>query len=289
MIGPNIKKLRLQHGLTQKNLADKLFVSAQAVSRWENDEVEPSINTILELAKIFGVTADEILNPQETSTQKTEEPQDITEPLKEIPAEKEEPKIQETKPQEPPKPILGICETCNSPIYNANEIIRENKKVICVKCRQERERRKHQQAIADAKKRRKRSFIFGILASVVGFIITIAIWNHPMANSTTHIVSILLSLAMFTFVSCCILNNNFVGEMFLRIATWSVKAPGLIFTLDLDGCLWFIGMKILIAILGVLLGIIMFCLALTLGAAVSIFVYPYAIIMNQKRPEDTYF
>ena len=77
--------------------------------------------------------------------------------------------------------------------------------------------------------------------------------------------------------------------MFLRIATWSVKAPGLVFTLDLDGCLWFIGMKILIAILGVLLGIVMFCLALTLGAAVSIFVYPYAIIMNQKRPEDTYF
>ena len=61
MIGANIKKLRLQHGMTQKNLADKLFVSAQAVSRWENDEVEPSIGTILELAKIFGVTADEIL------------------------------------------------------------------------------------------------------------------------------------------------------------------------------------------------------------------------------------
>ena len=53
MIGANIKKLRMQHGMTQKNLADKLFVSAQAVSRWENNEVEPSISTILELAKIF--------------------------------------------------------------------------------------------------------------------------------------------------------------------------------------------------------------------------------------------
>ena len=53
MIGANIKRLRTQHGMTQKNLADKLFVSAQAVSRWENDEVEPSIGTIMDLAKIF--------------------------------------------------------------------------------------------------------------------------------------------------------------------------------------------------------------------------------------------
>ena len=37
MIGGNIKKLRLEQGMTQKNLADKLFVSAQAVSRWENN------------------------------------------------------------------------------------------------------------------------------------------------------------------------------------------------------------------------------------------------------------
>ena len=61
MIGATIKKLRVQQGMTQKNLADKLFVSAQAVSRWENNEVEPSIGTITEMAKIFGVTADEIL------------------------------------------------------------------------------------------------------------------------------------------------------------------------------------------------------------------------------------
>lgn len=291
MIGPNIKKLRLQHGLTQKNLADKLFVSAQAVSRWENDEVEPSISTILELAKIFGVTADEILNPQDATAQKVEEPQNAVNDQKEEPAPKEEikpPKV-EVKVQEPPKQMLALCEACNSPIYNKNEIVRENGKIICTKCHKERGRKKQETIIADAKKRRRRSFIFGILASVVGFIITIAIWNHPLANSTTHTVSILLSLAMFTFVSCCVLNNNFVGELFLRVASWSIKAPGLIFTLDIDGCLWFIAMKILIAVLGFLLGVFMFCLALVLGAIASVFVYPYAIVVNYKRPEDTYF
>jgi len=151
MIGPNIKKLRLQHGLTQKNLADKLFVSAQAVSRWENDEVEPSISTILELAKIFGVTADEILNPQDATAQKVEEAQgtvdngtEKTTPKEELAPSKIEIKVQEhpkveIKAQEPTKHMLALCEACNSPIYNKNEIVRENGKIICTKCHKERE------------------------------------------------------------------------------------------------------------------------------------------------------
>ena len=66
MIGNNIKRLRTQRGMTQKNLADRLFVSPQAVSRWENNEVEPSLGTITEMAKIFNVTTDEILNADYT-------------------------------------------------------------------------------------------------------------------------------------------------------------------------------------------------------------------------------
>ena len=72
MIGANIKRLRVHQGMTQKNLADKLFVSAQAVSRWENDEVEPSISTILEISKIFGVSVDEILGVETKETPKSD-------------------------------------------------------------------------------------------------------------------------------------------------------------------------------------------------------------------------
>ena len=50
MIGEKIKSLRLENSLTQKELAEKLYVTAQAVSRWENNEVEPSISTIAEIA-----------------------------------------------------------------------------------------------------------------------------------------------------------------------------------------------------------------------------------------------
>ena len=287
MIGANIKKLRLQHGLTQKNLADKLFVSAQAVSRWENDEVEPSISTILELAKIFGVTADEIINPDGNTAKKTEDEKDTDNNQNDQTAQEESNK-EDSKSQEPKLQLLALCSCCSKPIYDANEIVRKNEAIVCRKCSQEKERVKNENELYQAKKRRVRSFIFGPLSALACFACTLGSDKFQFEPVDTNLIRILISIAMFTFVSCCILNNNFVGYMFLRIATWSLKAPGLIFTLDLDGCLWFIGTKILLAILGVLLAIFMCFLALAIGLAVSIFVYPYAIIMNFKNPNNTY-
>ena len=275
MIGANIKKLRLQHGMTQKNLGDKLFVSAQAVSRWENDEVEPSISTILELAKIFNVTADEILGRE----------------VKEIP-EKDSQNSKEEKASQNEdsfRQFLAVCEQCNSPIYNSNEIVRTNKTVLCLKCHKANEEKRRLTILDNAKKKRSRSFIYGTLASVASLALSLCVWNTALSTYSMKITAILFSLSMFTFVSCCILDNNFVGEMFVTVASWSIKLPGLIFTLDVDGCLWFISMKILGAILSFLLSIICFLLALTLGSVVSVFVYPYAIITNIKRPEKEYF
>ena len=42
MLGDKIRELRTQNNITQKELSEKLFVTAQAVSRWEKNEVEPS-------------------------------------------------------------------------------------------------------------------------------------------------------------------------------------------------------------------------------------------------------
>ena len=275
MIGQTIRKLRLKKGMTQKSLADKLFVSAQAVSRWENDEVEPSISTVLELAKIFEVTADEILNPdgkpQDSSqTQKTEEPAQET----------------EAPPPPPPKQMLALCETCNSPIYDSNEIVRKDGKIFCKSCHQKKLKRERALALELARKRRIRSFIFGLLA--FGLLLACAISEWDALLPDERAISIFTSISLFTFISCCILRNNFVGDLFLSIATWSIRAPGLIFTFDLDGCLWFLGMKLLFAVIGLLIGIVAFFLALIIGCVVSVFVYPYAIVKNIKNPEDTY-
>ena len=61
MIGDKIKELRCRNNMTQKDFAEILYVTPQAVSRWENGIVEPSLATVREIAKIFHINTDELL------------------------------------------------------------------------------------------------------------------------------------------------------------------------------------------------------------------------------------
>ena len=64
-IGKRIVKNRKRLGLTQDALAEKLGVTAQAVSKWENDQSCPDISMLPRLAAIFGITTDELLGMEE--------------------------------------------------------------------------------------------------------------------------------------------------------------------------------------------------------------------------------
>lgn len=54
--------LRKSNGMSQENLAEKLDVSRQAISRWESGAAMPDANNILQLSKLFDVTTDYLLN-----------------------------------------------------------------------------------------------------------------------------------------------------------------------------------------------------------------------------------
>lgn len=56
-----LKKLRAGHQLTQDELAQKLFVTRQAVSRWENGETEPGTDSLRLLSAVFGVSVNTLL------------------------------------------------------------------------------------------------------------------------------------------------------------------------------------------------------------------------------------
>ena len=56
-----LKELRLGNGLTQKQLADKLNVSQNAIYNWENGKRQPDFQTLEKLAKIFDVNIDFLL------------------------------------------------------------------------------------------------------------------------------------------------------------------------------------------------------------------------------------
>ena len=60
-LGKRIANYRKEKELKQENLASMLNVSPQAVSKWENDVTCPDISVLPELAKILGITVDELL------------------------------------------------------------------------------------------------------------------------------------------------------------------------------------------------------------------------------------
>lgn len=63
-LGERIAYYRKKVGLTQEQLAEKCSVTAQAVSKWENDITSPDISLIAPLADLFGITCDELLGVQ---------------------------------------------------------------------------------------------------------------------------------------------------------------------------------------------------------------------------------
>ena len=78
MLSDNIKKYRKENNLSQDELAEKLGVSRQSISLWENGQTQPTIDNIIALARIFNVSTDAILEnsgganaPQEAAAMKS--------------------------------------------------------------------------------------------------------------------------------------------------------------------------------------------------------------------------
>lgn len=61
-IGKKITDLRKNNKLSQEDLAEKLGVTKQTISKWELGQTYPSINQAKELSKIFNISLDELVN-----------------------------------------------------------------------------------------------------------------------------------------------------------------------------------------------------------------------------------
>ena len=74
--------------------------------------------------------------------------------------------------------------------------------------------------------------------------------------------------------------------MILEIFGWGfVRMPGLIFELSLDGIIWLITVKLLFWIIGLALAVLAGILAIGLGLALSLVVYPFALYKNIHKGE----
>lgn len=67
--GQRFARLRKAKGLRQEDIGDKIGISAQAVSKWENDISLPDVTLLGELSDILGVSLDELLGKEKTRTE----------------------------------------------------------------------------------------------------------------------------------------------------------------------------------------------------------------------------
>ena len=293
-IGSKIKEYRVKAGLTQKDLADELHVTYQAVSRWENDDAEPSFDSLKDMCKIFNCTTDDLFDLSKPNVEK----------------EKEEPKIIErviVKESEQ-KPILGICQSCTKPIYDKEDLFRVDDKkivrtgklsntineqiVLCKECKETREikikkaeEEKEAKRKLDIKRKRIHSFIWPSIVAVI--FLVLAIVYFAKGDATAGLGGIILSILSYTFLATMILDNNFVNDLWFEVSSWGfVRMPGIIFTFDLGGLAFLIVMKILFAILAILIAIFAVIFATILAMILSVFVYPFALSKNLKYKEE---
>ena len=76
-VGQSIQKYRKELGLSQEELGQKLLVSRQTVSLWEKDQTVPTIDNLIRLKEVFGISADEILGFEEKEKTKEEAPKEV--------------------------------------------------------------------------------------------------------------------------------------------------------------------------------------------------------------------
>lgn len=60
-IGNRIKSLRARAGMSQEDLAGRIYVSRQTISSWENDKTYPDVQSLLLLSEIFDVAVDSLI------------------------------------------------------------------------------------------------------------------------------------------------------------------------------------------------------------------------------------
>ncbi len=298
-VGPKIKELRVKAGLTQKDLADKLHVTYQAVSRWEKGDAEPSISTMKEMCDILNCSIEELLEMENK-----EEKQEEVKPAEEKVTVVEKVIVQEAKP------ILAICDHCKKAIYEEDDVKRieetyfvhlggkrgsrqqKRQLVLCNDCNEKRIEEKKQQEIkkqkdkdAWLKEKRVKSFAWGIVSFIVCLVFSIYSFSSGYADS--GIFWLVLGVLLYLFVGTMFLKNTFIPDMWLEITSWGfVKLPGIIFEFSIDGLVFLIAMKVLFFLIGIGIALLAALFATIVGMFLSIFMYPIALRRNLKGTEE---
>lgn len=299
-IGKNIRENRLRLGMTQQDLADRLNVTFQAVSRWENNEVEPSLDTLNRMSEIFSISVDELMG---------REPE-----VKEVVVQAPAPdpivitkEVVKEVPVEPQKQVVGTCPICGEPMYvyenlttrkvsSGTSEVSEAVHTACLNKEQAKKQEarnaenKRQRGIAKRNKALTLGIVFGvILGALTGLILywfRNTIWPGQNMVWAIVLISIAVALVLFCLIFCAAVDNTTVGDWWLEIATWGFKRmPGIIFSLSFGGIIFLIVTKILLSILAFTLALSTIILATVIMGPISVCVFPLALARSISNPE----
>ncbi len=296
-LGSKIKKARTEANLTQKELADQLSVTFQTVSKWEGGVTEPDLATLRAIVKILGVSLEYLVSEDED--------------VPESEPSEEEPSVVVEADRRP----IGTCPDCHLPILEGDlfhNVERKSKSgvketiMVCDACFKkheeeiERRAKEVEESLAPKPSDKKGPFhkitdrndkkpliwslVLGFVALVIALVVCII--NVSSIGIGWTIGAPLLISYTTTATIYCVFTMSYVSDIFMGVAGWSVRFPGLIFTWDLEGFMWLIAMKIVFLILGVLISIGTFLLAVGLSAVFSIPTFVPLLIYNKTHYQE---
>ena len=315
--GQKLKQYRSQLNITQKDLAEQMNVTFQTISKWESDINEPDFASVRKLAKIFDCTIEDLLaDDEEQTVEETADNAQESEPTPdgdEDSTEGENDEDAEAIVKEPA--VIDTCRDCSQPIKEGEIIHHVERRTpsgvkemvsVCDKCftKHEAEMNRRAKEIEDslkpksAAKEEKRgifhkitsrddrkpliwAIVVGIVAAIGGVVVSAT--QHETLGLGISIALPFLSGYGVMAAIYCIFTGSYISDVFMAVASWSIRFPGLIWEFSLDGFMWLIAMKILFAIVGALIGVLVFLFALALAIFLSIFSFVPVLIYNKKH------
>jgi DNA-binding XRE family transcriptional regulator len=280
--------LRKLHNLTQAELGAKLNVTAQAISKWENGQSEPDIESMRKLCDIFSITMDELIK---------DDRQDAQNQSNNYGSQNQNQSGSYNYGQGVPNQnanniIFGYCDVCARPLYSQNDYMVRNdidnlgSKVICKNCLKKEREEKALKEIKEHVSDLKKGLLWGALATIALIALFIFIGINEKTNFAFVGVAIISCYAIFAFISQ-LFYSDLIQDM-MDFFKHTFQMPGLIFTLDLDGIIWFITVKILLGALLGLLSVLLFLVGCLITSIVAMFSYPFTLIAWFSRRRELY-
>ncbi|MBP3605156.1 MAG: helix-turn-helix transcriptional regulator [Clostridia bacterium] len=280
-LGQKLSAYRKVAGMTQQQLGELLNISAQAVSKWENDQAEPDLATVRALADIYKISVDTLLNAEDVPVA----------PADEGAHAEENERIEKSETVLP----IGYCKNCGIAVGEEN-LGADTPVILCKKCHEaeklakaretvakqraiEERQRQEQAVIAENRHKCKKRFILSTVIAAIAAVLFLCIYIG-VSEEFNFFVALIGIYVVFAFASC-LFYDCLVQEVVVNWFEKSFQAPGLIITLDMDGCLFYLGMKLIFWVIGLIFGLVAGTIGVLIGLVCAPFNYPF--VMRQLR------